>query len=88
MNHTTLRFPRRAGENRPCDAQSAIARHSYRQPLLQRLFYAFLRWGWAIVPVLLAASVLTGCTDDLEAQVAVQADLDDAIATAAKEAGQ
>ena len=86
MNHTTLRFSRRAGEHRPCDAQSAIALHSYRQPLLQRLFFAFLRWGW--VAVLAALALLTGCADDLEMHAATQADLADAIATAAKEAGQ
>ena len=47
---------------------------------------AVIRWGWAIVPVLLLALVLTGC-DDLDSYTAAQADLADAIATAAKEAG-
>ena len=88
MNHTTRMFSRRAGEHHPCDALSAIALHRYTPPLSQRLFFAFLRWGWAIVPVLLAASVLTGCADDLDTYAASQADLADAIATAAKEAGQ
>ena len=88
MNHTTRMFSRRAGEHRPCDALSAIALHRYTPPLSHRLFFAFLRWGWAIVPVLLAASVLTGCADDLEMHAATQADLADAIAQAAKEAGQ
>ena len=59
MNHTTLRFPRRAGEHRPCDALSAIALHRYTPPLSQRLFFAFLRWGW--VAVLAAVFLLTGC---------------------------
>ena len=51
----------------------------HTQPAPCRFFYAC---------AVLAALVLTGCTDDLEAQVAVQADLADAIAQAAKEAGQ
>ena len=86
MNHTTLRFSRRAGEHRPCDALSAIALHRYTPPLSQRLFFAFLRWGW--VAVLAALVLLTGCADDLEMHAATQADLADAIAQAAKEAGQ
>lgn len=84
--NTQRRFSRRMGEQQPCDAQSAIARHSYRQPLLQRLFYACLKWGW--VAVLAALVLLTGCADDLDTYAASQADLADAIATAAKEAGQ
>ena len=86
MNHTTRMFSRRAGEHRPCDAQSAIALHSYKAPLTRRFFYALIRW--AAVFAGLAALVLTGCADDLEAYAAVQADLADAIAQAAKEAGQ
>ena len=86
MNHTTLRFSRRAGEHQPCDALSAIALHRYTPPLSHRLFFAFLRWGW--VAVLAALVLLTGCADDLEMHAATQADLADAIAQAAKEAGQ
>ena len=88
MNPTTRMFSRRAGEHRPCDALSAIALHSYRQPLAKRLFYALLRWGWAAVFAGLAALVLTGCADDLETHAAMQADLADAIAQAAKAAAQ
>ena len=88
MNPTTRMFSRRAGEHRPCDALSAVALHSYKAPLTRRFFYALIRWGWAAVFAGLAALVLTGCTDDLEAYAAVQADLADAIAQAAKEAGQ
>ena len=47
---------------------------------------AVIRWGWVIVPAVLLALVLTGC-DDLDGYTAAQADLADAIATAAKEAG-
>lgn len=57
--NTQSRFSRRMGEQRPCDAQSAIALHVYHRPLLQRLFYALLKWGW--VAVLAAVFLLTGC---------------------------
>ena len=56
-------------------------------PITRRFFYALCRWGWAIVPAVLALSVLTGC-DDLESYAADQASLADAIAQAAKEAGK
>ena len=70
-------------------AQQAIAIEVYRTPLHKRVLWAFCRCGWAIVPALLVASVLlSGCADDLQAHAAVQADLADAIATAAKEAGK
>ena len=85
MNHTTRMFSRRAGENRPCDAHAAIALHTYKAPLTRRFFYALLRWGW--VAVLAAVFLLAGC-DDLEMHGAIQADLADAIAAAAKEAAQ
>ena len=85
MNHTTLRFPRRAGENRPCDAHAAIALHTYKAPLTRRFFYARLKWGW--VAVLVTVFLLAGC-DDLEMHAEAQADLADAIAQAAKEAAQ
>lgn len=62
--NTQSRFSRRMGEQRPCDAQAAIALHRYTPPLSQRLFFAFLRWGW--VAVLAAVFLLTGC-DDLAA---------------------
>ena len=51
----------------------------HTQPATRRFFYAC---------AVLAALVLTGCTDDLETHAAMQADLADAIATAAKEAGK
>lgn len=86
MNHTTRRFPRTLQEAFPCDASAAVALHSYTQPLHQRLFFAFVRLGWVIVPALLAASVLSGC-DDIDAHIATQANLADAVAQAAKEAG-
>ena len=82
------KFSSRMGEQQPCDADSAVALHKYKAPLTRRFFYALLRWGWAAVFAGLAALVLTGCTDDLETHAAMQADLADAIATAAKEAGK
>lgn len=88
--NTQRRFSSRMGEQQPCDALSAIALHSYKAPLTRRFFYALIRWGWGWAAVFagLAALVLTGCTDDLETHAAMQADLADAIATAAKEAGK
>ena len=83
--NTQSRFSRRMGEQQPCDAQSAIALHTYQAPLTRRFFYALLRWGW--VAVLAAVFLLTGC-DDLDVHAAAQADLADAIAQAAKEPGR
>ena len=80
LNNCTSVFPRTTR----CDGQAI---YHYPAPITRRFFYAVIRWGWAIVPVLLLAFVLSGCADDLQAHAAVQADLADAIATAAKEAG-
>ena len=44
------------------------------------------KYGWALV--LLAVFLLSGCADDVHAYAAAQADLADAIADAAKEAGK
>ena len=68
-------------------AQMAIAIEVYRTPLWKRALRALCRWGWAVVPAVLALSVLTGC-DDLDSYAADQASLADAIAQAAKEAGK
>ena len=57
--NTQSRFSRRMGEQQPCDAEAAIALHTYPQPLAQRFFYALLKWGW--VAVLAAVFLLTGC---------------------------
>jgi hypothetical protein len=66
-------------------AQMALAIEVYRTPLWKRIVWAFCRHGWATGAALLVASVLlSGCTDDLQAHADVQADLADAIATAAK----
>ena len=68
-------------------AQQAMAIEVYHTPLHKRAILALCRWGWAIVPALLAVSVLGGC-DDLESYAADQASLADAIAMAEKEAGK
>ena len=64
----------------------AYEMQKFTKPRKTRFFYALLRWGW--VAVLAAVFLLTGCADDLEMHAAIQADLADAIAAAAKEAGQ
>ena len=70
-----------------CTATESVAIHKYKPPFHRRFFYGLCRWGRAIVPAVLALSVLTGC-DDLESYAADQASLADAIAQAAKEAGR
>lgn len=57
--NTQSRFSRRMGEQRPCDAQAAIALHAYKPPIARRFFYALLDWGW--VAVLAAVFLLSGC---------------------------
>ena len=69
-------------------AQMAVAIEVYRTPLHKRLLWAFCRWGWLMVPAVLAGLALTGCTSDVDTYAAVQADLADAIHQAAKEAGK
>lgn len=87
LNETTLCFPRTSRDKATQDAaESAVALHTYPQPLAQRFFYALLRCGW--VAVLAAVFLLAGCADDLGAYAASQADLADAIAQAGKEDGQ
>lgn len=71
--------------NNLCDKAQAIALQKFTKPRKTRFFYALLRWGWVVV--LATAFLLTGC-DDLDVHAAAQADLADAIAQAAKEAGQ
>jgi dTDP-4-dehydrorhamnose reductase len=60
----------------------------YRTPPLRRFFYALIRHGWAIAVLCIAALVLSGCSSDIDTAIAVHADLADAIAQAAKEAGR
>ena len=79
LDNCTSVFPRTTR----CDGHAI---YYYQAPITRRFFYALMRWGWAIVPAVLLSLVLTGC-DDLDGYTAAQADLADAIAAAAKEAG-
>ena len=65
-------------------AQMAVAIEVHQIPLHRRFVYAFCRHGWVIVPAVLAVLAFSGCTSDVDTYAAVQADLADAIATAAK----
>ena len=65
-----------------CNAQQAIALHSYPKPAMSRFFVALARWGWVLV--LLAVVLLTGC-DDLSVDDAAGKDLQDAQQQAAAE---
>ena len=72
-------------------AQQAVAIEVYRTPLHKRVLWAFCRSGWLMVPAVLAVLavlVFSGCTSDVDTYAAMQADLADAVATAAKEAGE
>ncbi|MBL7091700.1 hypothetical protein [Acidovorax sp.] len=69
-------------------AEMAMAIEVYRTPLHKRVLWAFCRHGWLIVPAVLAVLILSGCTSDIDDAIAVHADLADAVATAAKEAGK
>ena len=88
LDDFTGTYARTTHGRRACTATESVAIHKYKAPAHRRFFYGLCRWGWAIVPAVLAVSVLGGCTDDLDTAVAVQADLADAVATAAKEAGK
>ena len=86
-NWTTKVFARSAREAFGLSPAEAIAIHVYRKPLYERiLIWLLFRFGWALV--LLAVFLLSGCADDVHAYAAAQADLADAIADAAKEAGK
>ena len=46
--------------------QQAIAIEVYRTPLHKRLLSAFCRWGWLMVPAVLAGLVISGCSSDID----------------------
>lgn len=87
-NDTTRCYPRTMREAFGLSASDAVAMHKYTMPLSKRFFYALIRWGWTIIPALLAVEVLTCCADEAKTWAADQASLADAIAQAAKEAGK
>lgn len=87
LNDTTRTYPRTMRAAFGMSVEDAQAIYVYRKPLAERiLIWLLFRFGWALV--LLAVFLLSGCADDVQAHAAVQADLADAIATAAKEAGK
>lgn len=85
LNDTTRCFPRTLRAAFGLSPAEAIAIHVYKRPWYEKLAMLLFRWGWALL--LLAVFLLSGCADDLHAYAAAQADLADAIADAAKEAG-
>lgn len=58
-------------------------RTARRPAALRRLGVLAVNWGWAVV--LVAVMALSGCQSDIDTYAAMQADLADAVATAAKE---
>ena len=89
LDDFTGTYARTTHGRRACTATESVAIHKYKPPFHRRFFYGLCRYGWPwfLTWAIAAAVFLTGC-DDLDAHVAVQADLADAIATAAKEAGK
>ncbi len=85
INDTTRRHPRTLRDAFGMTPEDAQAIFCYRRPLHERVAMWLFKYGWALV--LLAVFLLSGCADDMQAHAAVQADLADAIADAAKEAG-
>ena len=86
INDTTRTYPRTMRAAFGMSPEDAQAIFCYRRPLYERVAMWFFKYGWALV--LLAVFLLSGCADDLQAHADVQADLADAIADAAKEAGK
>lgn len=87
LNDTTRCFPRTLRQAFGMSPEDAQAIFCYRRPLHERVvIWLLFRFGWALV--LGAVLLLSGCADDVHAYAAAQADLADAIADAAKEAGK
>lgn len=86
INDTTRCHPRTLREAFGMTPEDAQAIFCYRRPLHERVAMWLFKYGWALV--LLAVFLLSGCADDVHAYAAAQADLADAIADAAKEAGR
>lgn len=86
LNDTTRTFARTLRQAFGMSPEDAQAIFCYRRPLHERVAMWLFKYGWALV--LLAVFLLSGCADDVHAYAAAQADLADAIADAAKEAGK
>lgn len=87
LDDTTRTYPRTLRQAFGMSPEDAQAIFCYRRPLHERiLIWLLFRFGWALV--LGAVLLLSGCADDVHAYAAAQADLADAIADAAKEAGK
>ena len=86
LNDTTRTYPRTLRQAFGMSPEDAQAIFCYRKPLAERVAMWLFKYGWALV--LLAVFLLSGCADDVHAYAAAQADLADAIADAAKEAGK
>lgn len=83
MNHTTRKFPRTSREAFGLSPDEANPIQVFHQPLLQRLFFGFVRHGWILFVLALAVLVLSGCSD-MQAEEATAASVADAIADAGK----
>lgn len=70
----TLRFPRTTR----CDGRAI---YYYKTPAHRRFFYAFMRYGWIAIVVVLAVLALTGCVD-MASEENTAASLRDAVAQA------
>ena len=88
LDDFTGTYARTTHGRRACTATESVAIHKYKAPAHRRFFYALCRHGWVIVPIVLAAAVLSGCQSDIDDAIAVHADIADAVAMAAKEAGK
>ena len=73
MNHTTRRYPRTSREAFGLDATEANPIQCYRAPLRKRLLWAFARWGWLLVFLLVL--LLTGCSGDMRHEQALAEEL-------------
>ena len=85
LDNCTSRFARTTR----CDGHAI---YYHQAPITRRFFYGLCRWGWAIVPAVLALSVLTGCADssaEISQAQELEAAQQDAEALASREfAGQ
>ena len=92
LDDFTGTYARTTHGRRACTATESIAIHKYKPPFHRRFFYGLCRWGWAIVPAVLALSVLTGCADssaEISQAQELEAAQQDAEALASREfAGQ